>query len=95
MRDPNENIKIMDKWLNEVSINNDNKIKQTEKLKIILFNLKIVEAGNKAVEPITDALSQIIKDIHDSTDILVHKGRDELHESFKELKEFISQVTLK
>lgn len=82
-------LEIMEEWLGEVSQNNDHEIKQTNKLKTILFNLRIVAADRREIMPIADALSEIIKEMHDSTDILVTRGRKELREAFGEIKEYI------
>lgn len=91
MEDKNiiKEIETMEKWLHEVSENNDHEIDQTAKLKIILFNLKIVGAGIKGIEPITDELQKIITSMHNSTYKMVTEGRTELRQAFKNAKEYI------
>lgn len=86
-----ESIENIDKWLNEVSKNNNHEIDQTKNLNMILLNLKIVCAGNKAVTPIADELAKIIKEMHDSTNILVTQGRKELREAFQNIKEYVGE----
>jgi hypothetical protein len=93
MEDKNivKELESMEKWLNEVSENNNHEIDQTAKLKIILFNLKIVGANVKGIEPITDELQKIITSMHDNTFKMVTEGRKELRQAFKNVKEYIME----
>ena len=86
-----ESCNTMEIWLSEVSINNDHEIDQTKKLKMILLNLKIVCADKKEVTPIADELAKIIAEMHDSTSILVTKGRTELRAAFREINEYVEE----
>jgi len=87
----NKSLESMGKWLNEVSKNNDHEIDQTRNLKMILLNLKIVCADNKAVTPIADALARTITEMHESTTILVNQGRKDLRQAFAEIKKYIEE----
>jgi hypothetical protein len=82
----------MGKWLHEVSENNDHELAQTKKLKIILFNLKIVCADKPEVTPIASELANIINEMHISTQNLVTTGREELRQAFKEFGEYIEEM---
>jgi len=86
-----KSLDTMGKWLKEVSTNNNHEIDQTKNLKMILLNLKIVCADNKAVTPIADALQKIITEMHDSTTILVTEGRTELRAAFKDITEYVEE----
>jgi hypothetical protein len=90
MKTPKDNLETMEKWLNEVSINNNDELKQTNKLRTILLNLKLAAARCPEINPIANSLSDIIKEMHDSTDILVNHGRNELRQSFDEIKDYIN-----
>jgi len=87
----NKSLETMGMWLKEVSLNNDHEIDQTKNLKMILLNLKIVCAENKAVTPIADALARTITEMHESTTILVNEGRKELRQALAEIKEYIEE----
>lgn len=88
----NKLLETMDKWLKNVSVNNNHEINQTEKLRIILLNLKIVCADKKEIIPITDALAIIINDMHESTYKLVTEGRKELRQHYQKLKNILRKI---
>lgn len=86
-----DSCKTANKWLDEVSINNNHELDQTKKLNIILLNLKIVCADKREVTPIADELAKIINELHTSTKNLVTTGREELRQAFEEIKEYIEE----
>ena len=87
MKNINESVTVAKTLLGEVSKNNDLEIKETEKLRIILLNLKIVGAGVPGITPIADALADIINNLHESTDKLVKEGR----EAFRDMENYINE----
>lgn len=87
----NKSLETMSKWLKEVSKNNDHEIDQTRNLKMILLNLKIVCADNKAVTPIADALAITITEMNESTTVLVNQGRKELRQALADIKEYVEE----
>jgi GTPase SAR1 family protein len=84
-----EAIEIMQKWLDKISDNNNQEIKETENLRMILLNLQITGAYYPEVKPIADRLQETITVMHDSTYELVHGGRKELREAFQEIINYI------
>jgi hypothetical protein len=91
MKHINESVTVAKTLLREVSKNNDLEIKETEKLRIILLNLKIVGAGVLGITPIADALADIINNLHESTDKLVKEGREDLREAFRDMENYINE----
>jgi hypothetical protein len=82
-------LEIIEKWLHEVSENNDHEVRKTSSLKSLLFTLKIVGKDLPAIKPICQELQNIINELHDSTNILVHEGRTELRQAFEVVKKYI------
>jgi hypothetical protein len=82
-------IETVEKWLEEVSKNNNHEIDQTYNLKIVLFNLKIICANVKEIKPIARELENIIDEMHSNTLRMVNEGRVELRKSFSKIKDYI------
>lgn len=86
------NNKILDSTeniLSIISINNDNIIKQTDRLKIILLNLKIEDARikeNTGIVPITNELEKIINELHNKTNKIIQEHRKILNDNFKTIE---------
>ena len=86
-----ESIMTIQKWLEKISVNNNQEIKETENLRMILLNLQITGAYYPEIKPIADRLQEIILVMHDSTYELVHTGRKELREAFQDVVNYITE----
>lgn len=83
-------IETVEQWLNEISLTNDNNIKQTDNLNMVLINLQIEDARieqNTGIVPIVEEIERVIHSIHDKTDVLVKTGRTELRTAWDVIKE--------
>jgi ribosome-associated translation inhibitor RaiA len=88
----NDSIETIERILNEISRVNNEAIKQTDNLRMVLVNLQIEDAhieGNTGIVPIAQEIEKVINAIHNNTDKLVKDGRKELRSAFNDVKEYV------
>jgi len=89
-----KSIETIERLLKEISRVNDEAIRQTYNLEMVLVNLQIEDAHieqNTGIVPIAQEIERVIKTIHDNTDQLVKEGRKELRVAFEEVKRYIDE----
>lgn len=89
-------IETIEKWLGEVSKTNDSNVDDTDSLRIVLLNLKVIDAHIKyeikretGIIPIVKQIERVKDKVHDNTDVLIKTGRAELRAAFAEVKKYV------
>lgn len=91
----NEAIKNVIEVVGEIKKTDDEIIKVSNNLKIILLNLKIENSRikqNTGIDPIVSALSNNVRIIEDSVKNLVSSNREKLVSSLEILSKYISET---
>lgn len=93
MKTINQQLETMNHWLQEISKHNNKTIKVTDNLRMVLLNLKILNAKDNilGINVVVDEIERNIKELHDSTQNMVTEGRKELRESYNEIKIYIDK----
>lgn len=80
--------------INKIERTDNDIISITDKLNIVLLNLKIENARIKehtGIQPVADELDRNIKRIHDTLNNLIRNNRDQVIEAVKTLSEYIER----